>query len=283
MDVLKNRTIDDVIILGSGLSISKLTNNEINYINKCKTVIALNKFMIFYKKSKIIPTHVFFLDNHANNQWIIRYLLTICRKDKLKKLTFILNKSLKDKIFQNNIARVIKWLRINKNVVVSFLKSLNLKTFLKDISKKHYLFLGPKKSAFIYTTYNFWLEGGEWATNINQSLFHFRGSLTSVLNYVSITNPNQDIYLVGNDFNSGKYFFQKELDELDLKMSDWTTEITKKKDKHFSVIDYNGTTIYDKLPFILEQLHKNGNHIYNNNPNSLLVTKGKIKHKKLPA
>lgn len=39
MYVTENRDIDDVIILGSGESILDLTDDEISYINRCKTVI----------------------------------------------------------------------------------------------------------------------------------------------------------------------------------------------------------------------------------------------------
>ena len=62
-----SRVIEKVIILGSGESILELTPKDINYINSCKTVIAVNKFGLFYKKSGIIPTHFYFHDRFENN------------------------------------------------------------------------------------------------------------------------------------------------------------------------------------------------------------------------
>ena len=50
MNVLSNRNIDKTVVLGCGKSILSLTQNEIDLVNHCKVVIAMNKYMAFYKK-----------------------------------------------------------------------------------------------------------------------------------------------------------------------------------------------------------------------------------------
>ena len=82
----------DVIVLGSGCSILDLSPPEIDYINNCEVIIAINKFMAFYQKSKILPTHVYFVDAYDKSTVrFLQYIFDVCRNNKLENLTFILN------------------------------------------------------------------------------------------------------------------------------------------------------------------------------------------------
>src|SRR3974377_1643754 len=105
------------------------------------------------------------------------------------------------------------------------------------------------------------MKGGEWAKSLKDKVFHFRGSLTTVLNYVSIIRPNQKVFLVGTDFNNSLYFFEEEIHKLDFKWGDFTSEMVKEQDKHFSVINYKGTTMLDKFDFIVNSLKMTGNDL----------------------
>ncbi len=282
MDVLSNRHIDDVIILGSGLSISSLTPKEIEYINQCKTVIALNKFMAFYKLSGVLPTHVFFLDRHGNSLRFLKHILTVCRNDGLKNLTFIFHKKIEHLTYKKSTELVKVWFAHNLLNTKKLLKRKKSEPLFKCLIGLFPTFKLPVSSSVQHLSTYGWLDGGEWAKNTNTKLYHYRGSLTSVLNYVSVIKPDRDIYLAGNDFNSSIYFFQKELNLLSLNSNDWTTPIIKKHNKHFSAIKYEGKTIFDKLPFIIQKLQESGNSLYCINPESLLVTKGNIVFKCLP-
>ena len=257
---MKNK---DIIILGSGMSILDLSEAEIQYINQCPVRIAINKFMAFYKKVNIIPTHVYYVDRYQNSVILfLQYIFNICRKDKLKNLTFILGKPLNHK-------------RLFSNTLCLYLAKQYLK-FKKNNNNN--LFLVPKKCYFEFISHQDWLEGNEWSDSLDIPLFHYRGSLSTVLNYVSIKYPNQPIKLVGVDFNSPGYFFQKELEKLDFTWQDWTTSITKKEKTHFSAMSYKGTTIFDQFDFIIENLKRSGNEIVSCNSNSLLVTKKLVKY-----
>ena len=281
MDVRKGRIYDDVIVLGSGLSILELTEQEIQYINRCKVVIAFNKFMIFYKKSKIIPTHVYFLDFHDNNLQILKHLLNVCKEDNLDNLTFILHNRVKDMIFPHYTKRLnilfkdFDLKKVFKGQFISYLRELKDIVLFKAAT-------GPKKAEYLFTSFNDWLQGGEWAKTIAQSLYHYRGSLSSVLNYVTIIAPGKTVYLVGTDFNSSRYFFDKELNDLPFTTRDWTSDIIKEHNKHFSVIEYQGTTIFDKIPYILYEMKQHGNQLFCINNKSEMVLKGNITLKKLP-
>ena len=72
-----------------------------------------------------------------------------------------------------------------------------------------------------------------------------------------------------------------ELEKLNFAWQDWTTPITKKEKTHFSAIPYEGTTIFDKFDFIVENLKRSGNEIFSCNPNSLLVAKNLVKYNEI--
>lgn len=254
---------NEVIILGSGMSILDLSETEIDYINQCPVVIAVNKFMAFYKKANIVPTHVYYVDAYqASVILFLKYIFDVCRKDKLENLTFILGKHLNHK-------------RVFSNSLYFHLKQQYLK--LKKINDPNF-FLVPKNCHFEFVSHQDWLDGNEWSNSLENPLFHYRGSLSTVLNYVSIKYPNHPIKLVGVDFNSPGYFFQEELEKLDFAWQDWTTPVTKEEKVHFSAIPYEGTTIFDKFDFILDNLKRSGNEIFSCNSNSLLVTKKLVKY-----
>ncbi|AFZ36136.1 hypothetical protein Sta7437_2605 [Stanieria cyanosphaera PCC 7437] len=259
-------TKNDIIILGSGMSILDLSAAEIEYINQCSVRIAVNKFMAFYKKVNIMPTHVYYVDAYEKSVVLfLQHIFNVCRKDKLENLTFILGKHLNQK-------------KVISNLLYFYLKKNYLK--FKKIDNVN-LFLVPKNCFFEFISHQDWLHGNEWSHTLKQPLFHYRGSLSTVLNYVSIKYPNHPIKLVGVDFNSPDYFFQKELEKLNFAWQDWTTPIIQKEKNHFSAIPYEGTTIFDKFEFIIENLHKSGNEIFSCNPNGLLVSKNLVKYNKI--
>lgn len=291
------RDIDKVIVLGSGTSISSLSANEINYINRCKIVIAMNKFMAFYKISKIFPTHIYFVDKHQNSLNFLQYIFNICSADKLVGLEFIVHEDLigsfngkkessllikiKKIIFQI-LFRLFRLFQHPSNSrfsrLISYLKIHKWKRYIEALPN----LVPPKNSSFIFVNQNGWLDGGEWSNSISDPLFHYRGSLTSVLNLITIKWPNNDVYLVGTDFYGNKYFFEDELQKVDFNWNDWTTSIIKEKGKHFSVIDYKGTTMFDKFNYIHKELKKRSCNIFCINPDSELVIQGNVEFKKLP-
>lgn len=256
----------DVIVLGSGMSVLNLSEAEIEYINQCSVRIAVNKFAAFYKKVNIIPTHIYYVDSYETSVILfLKHIFQICRNDKLENLTFILNKNLNKKNFLSN--KLHFYLKKQYRIINN-----------KDLLK---LFLIPHNCNLEFISHQDWLTGDKWSDNLEEPLFHYRGGLSTVLNYVSVKYPNHPIRLVGVDFNSPCYFFQEELEKLNFSWQDRSTPITKQERKHFSAIPYEGTTIFDKFDFIIENLKFSGNEIFSCNPKSMLVTKNLVEYKKL--
>lgn len=278
-----NRHIDDVIILGSGMSILDLTEDQISHINSCKIVVALNKFMSYYKKSKILPTHVFYMETDLSGMIHLHHLLRVCNEARVTNLTFMLHKHHKKNIYMNTwqwlfvlinaIPRVFFYLLSFSDYNTLAIRIKNAITFSK-VSKSNKLIFGDRTN---------WLEGGAWSDDLKKPFFHYVTSLSSVLNYCTIISPKCDIYLVGNDFNSPQYFFQKEYENEQKRYIDPAVREMAILGNHFSVHSSseltNGKTIFDKLPFILQKLEECGNHIFSLNEQSVLTKKGFIPYK----
>ncbi len=252
----------ELFVLGSGESVSRLTEAERAYINNAPVKLAVNKFGAFYDKAGIVPTHIYFVDAFSESSVnMLRHIIKKVRKDNLKNIVFIVRKNIRLLFIQNPFL---------------YLKWKVLKVLRKEF-KEMALFHVPKSAVVRQIKPTGWLEGGEWAKSLDDYLFHYRGSLTTVLNYISVCFPGYTIKLIGTDFNSSKYFYEEELKQLKFDATDWTTNIIKKENKHFSAVSYEGTTMFDKFDYILENLEKSDNKIYCCNAESLLVTGGYIK------
>jgi hypothetical protein len=262
----------EIIILGSGTSINDLSKEEIAYINNCEAIIAVNKFMAYYKKTGIKPNMVYYVDNyHINVKQFLNYIFKVCRRDGLTNITFFVSKNIRNTLFVDFLPYIFEK---TKYVFKRFVRKLlygKSKTFIEK-----FFFLAPKNNNFMYVKNQTYLVGGDWAESLDEVLFQYRGSLSTVLNLSTILYPGYTIKLIGTDFNSGKYFFDNELQDIEISWQDHTTEKVREEDTHWSVLPIKGTTMFDKFPFILNKLKENNNEIYCCNKQSLLVTENYI-------
>jgi hypothetical protein len=277
------RPVNKTIVLGSGVSVNKLSKEEIDHINQCKIVIAINKYMAFYKIIGIIPTHVYFLDVHENSLRFLEFIFKVCREDKITGLTFFLRTKVQDKLYSNVFKKLWRLFINPLKFTLARIKNRNIlsRSFLGGLRGSVKLIHYPRQNKLIFTTYEHFMKGGKWSDNLTPMIYHFRGSLSSVLNICGILSKDTPIYLIGTDFNSSEYFFEKELSALNFDTSDYTTPIIKDQGRHFSVVEHDGTTMLDRLPFMVDQLKKNGNDLYCANEESLLVKKGFVPYKNI--
>jgi hypothetical protein len=282
-----------VLVLGSGKSILDFTPIEQELLGECDVRLAINKFSAFYEKAGIMPTHVYFEDIHdLSSILMLKYIFKLFRKEKI---TFIVSEAYKKKLFKKYF--IFIYIRIKhqlKTYINYILVKLGRKTLklvsinlfnkfvyyiTKSLKTKSVLLynLVPKKSVIQFVKIEH-CESKEnfWSSSLNDPLYHFKGSFSSVLNYISICFPNKTILLAGVDFDSPDYFFEEELNNLNFKTKDWTYNLRKKHGKHFSIIETEGVKIDDALPFILEKLKHTNNKMYSLNEKSYLVKKGFI-------
>ncbi|WP_397303643.1 hypothetical protein [Nonlabens ulvanivorans] len=264
-----------VVVLGSGYSINQLPENLVSWINKCAARIAVNKFGYFYDDTEIIPTDLYFHDNlNSTADFFLRQ--SIDKLSSLGSIKFYLNVNLKSYVFRSKlsfnlrqlhrifITNTIRFLRytikpIHLSSFNSLKKRLNKKNEFKDIyisSDSTVRFIEIKELFDINNT---------WGKSYNEILYHFRGSLTTVLNTIAIEYPNYKILMVGVDLNDNRYFFDKKLKSINDKMSvgnDWTTPYMDKEGKHFSAIEMKGVTIFDAIEYCTTNLKSTNNLVY---------------------
>lgn len=280
-----------VLVLGSGKSILNLTQEEKKFLNSCDVKIGINKYAAFHKIPGISPTHVYFHDDYSYESIIfLKHIFKTLIKDKLTETTFIVSPNYKGHFSTNLIQFFLKKAQI---VIANFTEKILMKLcrlLIKPISKDFFNYLKitiskkmisadiqrlsilPKKSKVEYVEIQDWKSrNNKWANDLKQKLYHYRGSFTSVLNYIAIEYPNRNILLAGVDFNSPEYFFEENLRKLNFDTSDWTTQIVKENKKHFSIINFEGTKMDDEFPFIINELEKTNNKMYSLSSQSYLV------------
>lgn len=248
-----------VFVLGCGRSISDLTLREKQKINSADVRIAINKFTVFHKIAGIIPTHVFFMEKFSDaSQSYLQRTFDVCRSSRLS-VTFVVQRSLWGMTTQSRwwwwLRRFRQWAENVKNLPV---------------------YCVPRHCELEYATHHDWLTGGSWARSLDEPLYHYRGSLTSVFNYITIKWPNSIVKLVGTDFDSNQYFFEECMKRQRMPWEDWTTQYAEGANLHFSAVTYEGTTMFDELPYVVRQVTSHGIDLSCCNRNSLLVTKGGI-------
>ena len=295
------RDINKVVVLGCGISINDLKDEEIQYINRCKTVIAMNKFAAFYDKVNIIPTHIYFTDMFGNSFFLLQYIIKKMNNCKIYGLTYILHKTSQGSLtfgthyhplFKNINTRIVCGINsalftLNHPRGKIFTYLMKLRNFIRGL-KQRVRYLNVSKKNYFDFVFPETSGSSRWATSLNQFLFHYKGSLSSVLNYVSIIRPGTEILLVGTDFYSGEYFFENELESLGIPWKDWTTKIIREKGIHISAlpfpnnphkIDEKCKTLFERFDEIIEGLSKTANKLYICNPKSLLATQAGVPYK----
>ena len=251
---------NEVFLIGCGKSIGFLSQEEIDHINRAAARIALNKFTAFAADCGINPTHVYFVDHQddVSRLWI-QHTFDVCRKERRQGLTFIIHRNLQWRLETSRVRHGLK----------------RAKYFFEGL-KDRTVYLGVPGCDYDFITHAGWREGGNWAQSLDEPLFHYRGSLSTALNYIAIRFPGSVIKMVGCDFTSDGYFFDDKMKQGSIPWQDWTTPMVQQGGRHFSAISYEGTTLFDKLPLIINCLRETGNTVYCCNENSLLVTEGRI-------
>lgn len=282
---------DCVLILGSGKSILELTKTERELLNSCEVKIGMNKYAAFYELSGIVPSHIYFVDDYdSSSRMMLSYIFKLLRKNNCEKRTFIVSNNYKGFLFSNYFVFIFNTFINNFKIQsISFLVNLGrlvLKRINVSFFNKCKFFLEneikinpvcrysilPKQSKIQYVETQDWkMKGNKWSISLEEPLYHFKGSFSTVLNYISISYPTKTILLAGVDFNSSDYFFEEELEKLNFDTKDWTYEIKKSHNKHFSIIETDGVKMDDELPFMLNELENSSNKIYSLNKSSYLV------------
>ncbi len=225
------RPTRESFIIGSGKSLLALTKNEVSHINNADVSISINKYLLFYELAGIIPKyHIQFDANDEPSQRVfLRTLEKIKRDEKLHKVVLV---------FGEQLGKYAQEQDLPNPIIISSLHPL----------------MGDG--------WNPELDEIGWSRSIEKNLFHFKGTLTSAINFAHALQPLNRIKLVGADMNSNEYFFQ-DIYEEDETLHDWTYELMKKSGKHSNILEEVGGYKQDYcIPWIEKHVTRTGGEIY---------------------
>jgi len=266
-----------VVILGSGKSILRLKAEERAFINQCDARIALNKFGAFADISGIVPTHIFFLDSYDEScRNVLQHIFARAIQQDRSGVTFVVSNEFCGKCVACSEAQR------SSLESAQYFSQLEHDPFawrtLPEFTGNADCFLTPPDGILQYREHQDWLSGGPWATTSGEALFHFRGSLTSAINYATVEFPRSVIWLAGTDFTDGGYFFDDALARITYRWQDYTTEETRATSVHASVRPIAGVTLLDGFPVVVSEVENSGSVMVCANAESIFVKQGLVPH-----
>ena len=178
---------------------------------------------------------------------------------------FLLDTPIKSKPVKNIFFETLKVLNdTNKSLPILLLEEFYRAYTPKNINKFFFKFNKSKNL--------------KWANNDKQTLFGSHGSITSLLNIISIFKKFKYIILVGVEFNQEGYFFSKKQKNyfkfIDRKIS----KLEKEKKIHSNLIKVNNVDVLSYWPMINSNLNKKNIKLYCASKNSELVKRKLVRY-----
>ena len=252
-------------------------------------------FYNFFNLKDSFPRKNFLkLNNIKSNKIVIfgssKSILNLTKKEKeiLKHLP---------KVFMNK--NLIYWKKINlwpefyflldtpiksksvKNIFFETLKILksNNKTLPILLLEKFYRSYTPVNIEKYYFNYNKSINL-KWANKNKETLFGSHGSITSLLNVISLFQKFKYIILIGVDFNQAGYFFSDKEKNYYQFVEHEKDKLEKKRKLHSNLIKVNDVDVLTFWPLINKKLKKRIK-LYCASKQSELVKKKLVKYKSI--
>ena len=177
---------------------------------------------------------------------------------------FLLDTPMKSRVSGKIFIETLKMIEKNKKKTSPILL---LENFYKFLTPKTYktIFFNHRKSSNL-----------NWANNKMETLFGHHGSLTSLINVLSILNYKK-ILILGVDLNSTGYFFNTK-NVLTKNIDQRSNREEKKYKIHSNLIMKNNKNILTHWNLIDKNIKKKKIKLYCGSKNSLFVRKGLINH-----
>lgn len=247
-----------VYVLGSGASLKELTEAEKRYLEG-QTTVAMNKYLLFWEKLGVFPTHFFLADIHHPSLKVFEESVAIAQKGP-RPVHFFLADEFRRRYGINPVKRLV-----------------NAPFRLRHYFKHGFLY-SPEVTAEPVTYFKrcqTWDAPEVWGKTLNDLMYFYRGSLTVLLNLLAVLKLGRSIKLLGVDLGSAASFFQEEIAQRPDLFDDYMKMTAAPERKHMTAETFKGMPgIQTKWPFIRENLEKEGISLYCCNPKSLLVEEG---------
>lgn len=114
----------------------------------------------------------------------------------------------------------------------------------------------------------------QWANHPSELMYFHRGSLSCLLNLVTVLKIAKKVSLMGIDLNTKESFFEERY-SADKSLHDYFEPKREKSSVHVTAAEVLGIPpIQVKLPWIFEKMKESGIEVLSTNPKSLLVKDG---------
>ncbi|MFP4500214.1 MAG: hypothetical protein ACLFTT_04365 [Candidatus Hydrogenedentota bacterium] len=250
---------DTVYVLGSGVSMRRLSDEERRFLNT-RTTVGMNKYLLFWDLLDVYPTHYFLADIHYPALRV--YEESVQRVEETgKPVHFLLDQTYR------------------KRYGAGLLKRLFNTPFRVGVYRRHGYWYNPAVMPARVTYFkrcHRWRAPEQWGTSLDDLMFFWRGSLSCLINLLTVIGLGRRIKLLGVDLNTAGSFFDDALETRPYLLDPYMKmQGQGQRPRHFTAMPHQGMPgIQAKWPFIQENVRAQGYELYCCNPDSLLVREG---------
>jgi len=248
-----------VYVLGSGASLSDLTARERDYIRSSVSV-AMNKYLLFWECIGIWPTHYFLADIHWPAPRVYEESLAIAGKHTAPP-HFLL-------------ADVIR----QRYSIAPWRLAMNVPFAWRTHQQHGYCYrpwLRPREVTW-FRRVRGWDSPEIWGESLADLMYFYRGSLSVLLNVLTVLRLGRHIKLLGVDLGTPGSFYDAHLEERPW-LEDEFTRLQRQGEApvHMTAKEHLGMPgIQHKWSFIQREVEQRGFTLHCCNPESLLVREG---------
>lgn len=267
-----------IYILGNGPSLRQMSKEETSLVGSA-TSIAMNRYILHYESVGVIPTHYLLFDADELTLRILGHLPEIFQHPDLKSVQLWLSPQWYERFAPVHAnSRIVPVTAEQVGHAILFAKR-----FWKPSSLRHNLewvrdrltIHSSARGPFPYRTLTRF-----WASNTNQKLFRFQGTLTTALNLAWILG-HQQVVLVGVDLTDGSHFYKDDPDTI--KRDNEKFKIDSQQNHATTQWLRYGKVIVPPVQYIIRQIarlyRETGRELYVANPHSLLATEGIVPYR----
>lgn len=248
-------------ILGTGKSLLALSHAEKLHLNQHPRTLAMNRFYLHHEKLDILPKALFLSDFNFHADLILRNCIERLHDEQLNIPYYVNQEYLQ-------FYRSPFW--AHRRLKKRRLRHLRKRGDYHRTPLRNYANLQPINVSNEARRFRL-------ANNLQQQLYHRRGSLTVAVNLMHILYPRCDIKLLGIDLSDHGYFYDNLITEKT--RNTWVDEkytIDKNNTVHPNArpTPRDSSTLVDSMRMVTNELHQRGISVSSCNADSLLVTEG---------
>lgn len=225
-----------------------------------QTTVAMNKYLLFWEVLNLWPSHVFLADIHYPAIRVYEESVQIARPSG-RAPHFLLDQS------------------YHKRYGGGMAKRLANLPFQLNQYRKHGYWYDPTltpASATYFKRCHRWAAPQVWGETLEDQMYFYRGSLSVLLNLLTVLGLGRRIKLLGVDLGSSGSFYDEAIQAKPYLFDDYMRmQQSGAVREHVTAATYQGMPgIQAKWPFIQSNVESRGFELSCCNPESLLVQSG---------